>query len=318
MSSGSEDLIRFDKFMEFALHDPEHGYYAKHINTVGRTGDFSTSASLSNSLAKAISNWIRKESKIHQFKQIHVVEVGAGSGKLMHDIMQQLSYLFRRRCHFHIVETSDPLVEVQQKKLSKNVNWHKSLADCLTQTKGEAVIYSNELIDAFPVRVFKFQENKWSELYVHKKSRSEVFQSNSNPNNSAANTATNQRIEVHNSYKEWLETNLSSLNKGSMLTIDYGDKYPSLYHKKPHGTLRAYSHHTALTGLAVYQNIGHQDITCDVNFTDIISWSEQLGLVTVDFVSQSKFIQSSHIVDQFLTDKNGAGTAFKVLKQRKV
>jgi hypothetical protein len=29
-------------------------------------------------------------------------------------------------------------------------------------------------------------------------------------------------------------------NSGAMLTIDYGDDFPQLYHRRPHGTLRAY------------------------------------------------------------------------------
>ena len=34
--------MRFDRFMELALHDPERGYYARRIRGVGKGGDFTT------------------------------------------------------------------------------------------------------------------------------------------------------------------------------------------------------------------------------------------------------------------------------------
>ncbi len=46
-------VVTVEAFMRWALHDPQHGYYARRIGDVGRTGDFSTSATVSSALAQA-------------------------------------------------------------------------------------------------------------------------------------------------------------------------------------------------------------------------------------------------------------------------
>ena len=37
-----QTAIPFEQFMARALHDPQHGYYARRITGVGRRGDFTT------------------------------------------------------------------------------------------------------------------------------------------------------------------------------------------------------------------------------------------------------------------------------------
>ena len=42
--------------MRMALYDQNDGYYTQNIRNVGRNGDFSTSATINNSLAKSINS----------------------------------------------------------------------------------------------------------------------------------------------------------------------------------------------------------------------------------------------------------------------
>ena len=72
--------------------------------------------------------------------------------------------------------------------------------------------------------------------------------------------------------------------------------------------------------------MGRQDVTADVNFTDLIAWGESLGWSTGKFATQREFLlehamglearASSDATVSFLLDEHGAGTAFKVLVQR--
>ena len=66
---------------------------------------------------------------------------------------------------------------------------------------------------------------------------------------------------------------------------------------------------------------GHQDLTADVNFDDLVRWGEQLGLETVSLDTQAEFLDLDPDTlgpeDRFLTDPDGAGGAFKVLVQAK-
>ena len=86
-----------------------------------------------------------------------------------------------------------------------------------------------------------------------------------------------QRVEIHESYRHWLRGWASEWTSGSMLTIDYGDTMPGLYHRRTAGTIRGYAHHQRLTGLEIYQAPGRLDLTADVNYSDLQKWGEDLG-----------------------------------------
>jgi SAM-dependent MidA family methyltransferase len=111
-----------------------------------------------------------------------------------------------------------------------------------------------------------------------------------------------------------------------MLTIDYGDAFPQVYHRRPGGTLRAYFAQQRLTGAEVYQRMGRQDITTDVNFTDLQRWGERLGWATEVFETQAEFIRRyvadaaersrKDATDAYVLDPEGAGGAFRTLVQR--
>jgi SAM-dependent MidA family methyltransferase len=197
------------------------------------------------------------------------------------------------------------------------------MKSALSACKGVAFIFSNELVDAFPVRIFRKADDHWNELYLHQQEEHFCPYADTIPHSSALSYAAhqkNQRVEVHQSYREWLLEWLPSWKAGQILTIDYGDTHPGLYYRKPEGTLRAYSHHQRITGKSVYENIGKQDITADVNFTDLISWGEQDGLETVSLITQGEYLSpqvSNSAEDQFLIHPDGAGSAFKVLLQQK-
>jgi SAM-dependent MidA family methyltransferase len=62
--------------------------------------------------------------------------------------------------------------------------------------------------------------------------------------------------------------------QGEMLTIDYGNTSDQMYLRRPNGSLRAYLLQQRIEGTGIYQNPGLQDITADVNFTDLVEWSE--------------------------------------------
>ena len=98
-----------------------------------------------------------------------------------------------------------------------------------------------------------------------------------------------------------------------MLTIDYGDIAERLYHRRLHGSLRAYLFHQRILGSAVFENRGLQDITADVNFTDLVAWS-QPWLASSPSHSFADFIRTfaepsdSHFID--------AAAHFRVLIQK--
>lgn len=312
-------LLRFDQFMQFALHHPEHGYYARKIRTVGHLGDFSTTATLSPTLGTAIAqraaDWLRDHPG-----SFELIEIGAGDGSLAASILSSLPIMLRWKVKYHIVDTSEPLRKVQKDRLKKyKIQWHDDVKSALHQCHGRAFIFSNELVDAFPVRILQRVGDSWQELHVEMGKES-FLPAHDLPQSSALNAThpERHRIEIHQAYQEWLEEWIGSWRDGEMITIDYGDTYPDIYHRRPQGTIRAFFMHENITGPAIYQNIGHQDLTADVNFTDLIEWGKDYGLETTYYATQADFLTPharNTTQDLYLLHPDGPGSAFKVLIQ---
>ena len=321
----AENLLRFDRFMELCLYDVEHGYYAKNINSVGTSGDFSTTPSLSPVLAIALSEAILASGLRD------VIEIGPGAGDLATQLLLQLkpsALSFRKRIRYHLVERSAPLRALLKQRLSRSVKFHPDMQSALKATGGTGFIISNELVDAFPVRVFQGAHGSIRELFLSLKEGSPVEEwvpSSELPDSTQFNLSRDpkQRLEIHHSYRTWINHWLPSLRSGRVVTIDYGGRGTEIYHRKPHGTLRAYYHHQCLTGSDIYRLCGRQDLTADVNFEDLIYWGEQSGLSTTRFITQHDYCHPhlDRITDtqssQFLTDPVGAGSAFKILEQER-
>jgi len=310
--------IPFERFMDLALHHPLHGYYARRIHSVGPRGDFATSATLSPVLARAIAAWILSQPRL-----LPIIEVGAGDGSLAHSLRAALPWRVRIRLRHHIVETSAPLAAKQARLLGSRVRWHTSMQAALHHCGGEALIFHNELVDAFPVARWQRGLGLWRELGVSASSNNElgpVLLAPGRPNTLAAAwlLPEGQIIESHASFRTWLAGWRAAWSGGAMLTIDYGAADPSIYARQPHGTLRGFLLHQRVDGPAIYQNVGRQDLTADVNFSDLVRWGSELGLETTRLLHQAEFLHAHarSARDRALADPQGAGGAFMVLEQR--
>ena len=321
--------IPFQRFMAEALHHPRFGYYGAHIADVGARGDFSTSATLSPRLGSAISSWALARARERGWKRLPLVEIGAGSGELARTILGQLGWFRRLRTDYFIVENS-PVLRTRQKHLLARlgVRWHDSMGAALEALEGRALIFNNELVDAFPCKLFEKTPAGWRELGVRLSAEgglSECFVGEKLDNpwfGKLGQLPTGQRVERHDSYSEWQNSWAASWREGSLLTIDYGDLAQDLYTHSPAGSLRGYWKHRRLTGRDVYSRFGKQDLTADVNFSDLMDWGLQAGWRTLQFTTQREFLQtwcrkSSESAEKegILDSPQGAGGAFKVLEQ---
>ncbi|MFZ4773845.1 MAG: SAM-dependent methyltransferase [Terrimicrobiaceae bacterium] len=308
--------IPFSRFMEAALYHPDCGYYTTRVRTLGRAGDFSTWPGLHSSLARAVATWLRGQ------PSRHIIEAGAGTGELAAGVLKNLGFFQRLRTTYHIVEISPVLRAAQEKLLKgKNVRWHHGMKQALEAADGRANIFSNELPDAFPCRVFVRQDSRWKELALKIDGGSvrEVLQEGLLPESSSleGNPPDGSRVEVHESYRHWLESWSGFWKKGSLLTVDYGNTMPVLYHRRSAGSLRAYAHHQHLVGADVYGAFGHRDITADVNFTDLANWGRMLGWENVSLEPLTEFMRSQCPQIQLPEAFTAAGEAFQALHQRK-
>ena len=290
--------IPFERFMQEALYHPTLGYYSAKIEDVGTRGDFSTSATLGSELGASIAAWISAKAREEGWRTIPVIEVGAGNGSLAKTILRHLGWRTRFFTRYSIVETSPALRKLQQKKLRfHGIHWHSSVQEALRQSSGRALIFSNELVDAFPCRLFERGEQGWKEVGVRISddgSLSETLLPNLTSEPwflTFDHLPVGQRIERHDSYRRWLEEWSPFWKEGSLLTVDYGEISGCLYQRHPRGSLRAYWKHQLLTGRDLYARFGKQDLTADVNFSDLISWGGALGWHALPLVTQREFTE---------------------------
>lgn len=327
-------VLPFDAFMAAALYDPKHGYYTAGIGEVGgERGDFATAATLSDGLGRAIARWIVEESNHHAWRgPVPVLEVGGGNGALASAVLKALGWRGRRRVRYHLVEISPVLKGLQHKRLGRaafgrGATWHGSIGEALEACGGRALVFSNELVDAFPAKWLIREGGRWAEICVAYEAGSglrEVFRdlpSDLDPGDFSAMALTDppvgQRIELLSSYRNWLGELASACNAGSLLTIDYGgETAEAIYRHRPGGTLRAYHRHERIEGGGIYARFGRQDLTSDVNFADLVAWGGRLGFTTVRQGTQGEFLRRYGCGADAMAEE-APGTAFRVLEQRR-
>ncbi len=286
-------MIRFDHWMEHALYGPR-GYYTTPRPILGARGDFTTTPKLSPLLAQTLASEIEGP----------VIELGPGDGTLALAIRESLNFFQRRKLDYHLVEISPPLKKRQQQKLNGKGTWHPDLSTALQATGSHATIISNEFFDAFPVRIFQdenelFLDSDHTEVWlpIEHRPSSTLFEKS---------WPAGQRLEVAESIHHWYRDQLTHWHHGTMISIDYGGSAEEIYHRRPHGTIRSYLHHTRLYPPETYQNPGRQDITSDVNFDDLKTWGEESGMRSTHYQSLANYLQ---------TDPNGPDGSFKILHQ---
>ena len=327
--------ISVERFMQEALYHPRYGYYAGRIRSVGRQGDFSTSATLHPALGRAIAAWVAAHrAEVTRRGAWHLIELGGGSGQVAAEVLRSVGWWTRLGLRYHLVEISEGLRAGQRERLAgfeRTVRWHETVQSALAAADGRALLFSNEFVDAFPCAQLFYDApaGRWREVRVQWPDDSEhpgeTFGDWDGPTPGVAGGG-NRRVEMHLTYRRWLEECVGAWRQGRMLTVDYGDVPPGLYHRRPHGTLRAYFRHQRVSGPEVYRRFGRQDLTADVNFADLVQWGDALGLASLPLLTQGDFLRrwlptpvlkraSAEPALACLLDPDGAGGAFKVLEQ---
>ena len=163
--------MKISKFMEEALFDDSKGYY-KTTNPLGEKSDFITAPEISPVFGQLIAAYLLQITTEKQNK-ISLVEMGAGRGLMMRDILQIITKLaakkipqavsFLEKTEFHIVEINPVLQKIQQKNLQDfKIKWHQKLPNF----SNEILFISNELFDCFAIDQYVFTEIGWRERII--------------------------------------------------------------------------------------------------------------------------------------------------------
>jgi SAM-dependent MidA family methyltransferase len=310
--------ISFARYMELALYAPGFGYYTAGAHKFGEAGDFITAPELSPLFGRTVA---RQVAEIMAHSAPHVLELGAGSGKLAADMLAELEQLGSLPDSYAILEVSADLRARQQALLRERlphlldrVHWLDALPE-----KFSGAIVANEVLDALPVHLVHWhnvdvgrdlsRHRRYDginpDLQNHDRVINERGVAVSDNNfiwqeraiSDAALLHAAQQIKVPDDYvneiclaaRGLINSLAQRLKQGAMLFIDYGFGAREFYHpQRSSGTLMCHYRHHAhddpffLPGL--------QDITAHVNFTDIAECGIDAGLELIGYTSQAFFL----------------------------
>ena len=293
--------ITFYEFMKLALYHHQYGYYTAGTLPIGGKGDFVTSPHASKLFGSAICCQLYEMWCLSGRGQFDLVEIGAGSGLLMMDILdysQRVLPEFFRSLRVTIIEPIKGLKVQQQITLN---GYECSWFDDLSQITGiSGCILSNELIDSFPVHLIRKTMDDFLEVYVDigangrfKEALGPLSSPSLGPYISQflGHVEQGYTTEVNLDLKGWLKDISKILDRGFVFTIDYGFSSQEYFNlQRSRGTLISYR------GQKVTEDIladpGAQDITHHVNFSDMVRWGKYEGIQPVGFCNQWSFFAS--------------------------
>jgi len=295
----TEGPISFAEYMRVALYDPYDGYYVTGRARMGWEGsDYFTSADVSTFFAHALARqlvlWWQKSGEPARFI---VLEQGAGKGNLAREIV-----MWAR----HTTPDFYAALDYQMEDIRTGQDVNTPLA--VSNTHAPAVIFSNELIDAFPVHVVEMRNAQLHEVYVDvangrlcevlaEPGSAEVANYLDNYYIPWASFGDGWRAEINLDALRWMQHTASRMQHGYILTIDYGDKAKALYtRQRQRGTLACYFQHQMNERPLVRP--GEQDITAHVNFSALIEEGRRQGFHLQTFTTQRHWLEGLGIHEE--------------------
>lgn len=307
--------ISFLDYMAICLYDAEYGYYRSGAVRIGREGDFYTSSAIGQVLAQVLASFALDYARTID-ESLSLVEWGAGTGRLSAQIVEagtMRTENWKRKYKSVLVEDhpahrdaarhvfSQIASELGSETLfvSSNEAWESEWL------KQPALVFANELFDAFPVHRVQNVEGELWELGVAY-SEAKGFYEVCMPLTDSRITSwlsrdgivlrEGQQTEIHAGAAEFLDRLGSVMTRGRLVIIDYG--HESAEYAAEHrmlGTLLCYSRHQASS--SPYVRIGEQDITSHVPFTFIRHAAVQSGWQVTSYATQKQFLMEHGVME---------------------
>jgi SAM-dependent MidA family methyltransferase len=299
--------ISFCDWMQSALYDEREGYYCRSDRQRwGRAGDYRT-APESSPLFAATFAWYFSKLFAELFVEMGsppawtIFEAGAGGGEFAHGVLTSL-----QAHHPEVFSATSYVIDEVSPATSRRAAARLSeFAERLTFQRFDeinnpaiaGIVFSNELIDAFPVHRVGLRKGKLRELCVGLDDRDFIWLECDLDRRVAQycqraglNLVEGQICEINLGAEDFISRVASLLGRGFVITIDYGAERNELL-SAPHrreGTLRAFHQHKIADN--VLARPGEQDLTTSVDWTQVREAGEHAGLVTVRHEGLDRFL----------------------------
>ncbi len=299
--------IPFASYMEQALYHPAHGYYSADKCAIGRRGDYFTSVSVGPLFGIMLAGQFADIWQVlGRPGNFAIVEQGAHHGEFATDVLESLRARapeFFATVQYRIVEPFAGLRKRQEgvlRQFGAKVEWYGSLEEMPPFT---GVYFSNELLDAFPVRLLAASgepgQREWRERRVERTSCGFTF-----VERPIADQRLRARIaelppapperyetEVNLEALAWIDAIAAKVERGVVLVADYGFARPDFYRpERTTGTLQAYANHRVIP--SALEDAGECDLSAHVEWTSVAERAEARGLRLLGFTDQHHFLTS--------------------------
>lgn len=319
-SASGTASISFARYMELALYSPGLGYYSGGTAKLGAEGDFTTAPEMTPLFSQALAHAVCALFPQIPDKGLRILEFGAGSGRLAHDLLSELHQMQIPVEQYAILELSGSLRARQQAILHQfpEVCWLNQLPDMFS-----GLILANEVLDAMPIHLVRKGDGCWEEMRVGISPAGFCWQTVlcsdlllesihtqiPNPEHLPEGYVT----EIHPVAAGFIHSLGRMLQGPSVaLLIDYGFPAHEYYlDQRIRGTLHCHYRHHAHDD--PFYLPGLQDITAHVDFTDIARQAQQAGLDVLSYSSQAAFLLDSGITT--LLQRTDPGDADRYLPQ---
>jgi SAM-dependent MidA family methyltransferase len=330
INNAPQRRITFAEYMDAVLYHPQAGYYATNAELIGEGGDFLTSPHLAADFGEMLAIQLHQTWEILGRPQVfNLVEMGAGRGLLAAQILDYIRAEypdFFQAIDYIIVETAAAMMSAQKLKLQDlPVRWCQWDEICDDSIVG--CFLSNELIDAFPVHQVRLGDGKLQEVYVTSDADGNLSETIGEISTDRLHDywqlngidllkyRTGYQTEVNLAALDWLATVSQKLQRGYIISIDYGYTADRYYNPmRSQGTLQCYFQHAYHND--PYIHIGKQDITAHVDFTALQNHGELLGLQTIGFIQQGMFLIALGLGDRIAAISSGSSDIQLLLSRR--
>jgi SAM-dependent MidA family methyltransferase len=348
-----EGPITFRDWMRAALYNQAEGYYCRQRIRQGRAGDYRTAPETSPLFGAVFAHYFMKSYfDLGAPGEFTIIEVGAGAGDFaraaLTTLRRELPQVFSAT-RFIIDEISDDARSQALTKLGefKDRIQFQSLLE-IESPLSHAIIFSNELLDAFPVNRVVGRSGKLRELRVGLNGENEFIWIEGELSGDVAEYCGRIRLqlgegqiyEVNIGAEEFISRAAQVIGEGLLITVDYGADRNTLLNdpNRFQGTLRAFHKHNFVDDLLVRP--GEHDLTTTVDWTQIQEAGARFGLEPLRLQRLDEFLLDEGALDELvrtandihdpvellnfnaaareLIMPNGMAAAFQVLVQRKV
>jgi SAM-dependent MidA family methyltransferase len=304
--------IPFREWMAAALYEERDGYYFRADRIPqGRGGDYRTAPETSPLFAATFALYFAKLfTDLKWPPSLTIFEAGAGSGEFAHGVLSSL----RRDSPEIFAVTSYVIDEVSPAarrraaerlaEFSSRVTFERLVE--IDTPVAAGIVFSNEVIDAFPVHRVINRHGTLRELLVGL-NESDFIWVEGDPESSVAEyceragikLAEGQIAEINPDAESFVARAAGLIDRGYVVSVDYGAERNDLLGdpNRHQGTLRAFSRHRLMDN--PLDEPGEQDLTTTVDWTQIREAGHRAGLRTLRLEPLDQFLIGQGLLEEF-------------------